>query len=95
VTAWLEWWRRELQAEVNEAKCGKRRACLSDVEKGRAQAASELERLGPRTRRLLESGVVPLGGAIIDLGYDAARGLEPRVSVDLAFPLVESPALRR
>jgi hypothetical protein len=92
VVSWVELWQAELGTRLRLPACTTRQ-CRDRETTTRRTAWERLTRgLGARTRALFESGVVPLGGATIDLRYDAELGLLPRVAIDVAFPLVEVPA---
>jgi hypothetical protein len=93
IVSWLELWERELWAQKATATCGSNRRCRAEVRQELDRSKSAVEAmLGARTAALFAAGVVPLGGAEVDIGYDGVS-VRPRVGLELAFPLVQVPAL--
>jgi hypothetical protein len=93
IVTWLELWQREIRTQIELARCGKQHACQKRAEAARGiSRALVASRLGQRTADLFARGVVPLGGAEIDIGYDG-NAVVPRVGLELAFPLVPVPEL--
>jgi hypothetical protein len=93
IIAWLDLWRRELGARVAAERCGKSRSCRDEARAQAGLSAKAIETtLGARTAELFARGLVPLGGAQLDIGYDG-WAIRPRVGLELAFPLVPVPAL--
>jgi hypothetical protein len=94
VLLWLGLWRGELEGQKVEQQCGKGPACRAKAKAARGISDSALRAaVGDRTGRLLKNGVLPMGGAEIDLRYSASSGLLPRVAVDVSFPVVQVPPL--
>lgn len=94
ILTWLELWHGELRTRAALDACGRNAACRTkagakDDPPRRSRLAAVL---GDRTALLFGVGVVPLGGAELDIGYDG-HAIRPRVGLQLAFPLVEVPAL--
>jgi hypothetical protein len=93
IVTWLELWQREIRTQIELARCGKQHACQKRAEAARGiSRALVASRLGQRTADLFARGVVPLGGAELDIGYDG-NAVFPRVGLELAFPLVPVPEL--
>lgn len=93
VLLWLGLWRGELEGLAIEQRCGKGAQCQRKANAARGISDDALRgAVGERTGKLLKGGVLPMGGAEIDLRYSDTEGLRPRVRVAVSFPVVSVPS---
>jgi hypothetical protein len=92
---WFELWERELDAQLADAKCArKKQSPCREADALRRQSRRRLdERLGASASSVLVRGVLPSGSLDVGFRFSVERGLEPLISFDPSFLAVGLPKL--
>jgi hypothetical protein len=89
---WMMMWRSEFDAAAALDACKEKRACRERIERQRgADFGKVAAALGPRVALLLKRGVLPVGGAQIELTYQGRGHLQPHIDVGPQFLLAHVP----